>query len=247
MVKLYKDENIKKGVEELAFLIKNSGSAIVLTGAGMDTESNIPDFRSKKGWWKNIDPRTVASVEALAQNYPLFHEFYTMRLKLLESVEPHPGHYVLADLEKRGIIKSISTQNIAGLHTLAGSQRVYELHGNIRIFKCNSCGQEASSKDFLTKEKCRSCGDRALRPNVVLFGEALPQDTWQAALAEIEGSDLLIVIGTSLEVYPVNQLPLIAKGKKVFINYEDRGEGYSFDIRIIGKAKEVLEEVYKLL
>jgi len=234
-------------IARLAAMLKASRYTVALTGAGMDTESNIPDFRGRGGWWRNLDPRLVASVEALETNYALFHEFYVMRLKLLEGVEPHPGHYVLAGLEKGGLLGSITTQNVSGLHARAGSRRVYELHGNLRTFRCHSCGRGAEREEFLAGKSCPFCGKRALRPNVVLFGEALPPAVWAGAVAEIEKCDLLLVIGTSLEVYPVNQLPLLAGGKTVLINNEDRGAGYPFALRIIGKAGEVLRELQEHL
>ncbi|NBG88198.1 NAD-dependent deacylase [Isachenkonia alkalipeptolytica] len=234
---------MKNEVMELADLLKNSKHVVVLTGAGMDTESNIPDFRGKDGWWKNMDPRTVASIDTLQENYSLFHEFYSMRLKMLEGVKPHKGHFILAELESRGMIEGIATQNVAGLHAMAGSRRVYELHGNIRSIRCNNCHREAGLKNFLNKEKCNFCGG-ALRPGVVLFGEMLPNEAWDSAMSAIERSDLLVVIGTSLEVYPVNQLPMMTRGKTVLINNEDRGGSGMFDLKIIGKAREVLEELY---
>lgn len=237
---------MEKKVKELAALIKNSKHVVVLTGAGMDTESNIPDFRGKEGWWKNIDPRTVASIDTFRENYSLFHEFYSMRLKMLEGIKPHEGHFILAELESKGRIESIATQNVAGLHALAGSRKVYELHGNIRSIRCNSCNREAKVKNFLNKEKCKSCGGH-LRPGVVLFGEMLPTEAWDSALNDIERADLLIVIGSSLEVYPVNQLPMLTKGKTVLINNEDRGGTGMFDLKIIGKAREVLDSCFRLI
>lgn len=239
--------DIKKGAEALASLIKKSESTVVLTGAGMDTESNIPDFRSKSGWWKKIDPSTVASVATLQQNYPLFHEFYSMRIKMLEDVKPHKGHHILADLEQKGLIKSIATQNVSGLHRQAGSETVYELHGSITTIRCNYCNHRAELKDFLAKKDCNVCGKSALRPNVILFGEYLPQEAWSLAENDIRQCDLLIVIGTSLKVSPVNQLPMLAPGKVALINNEDISSGYKFDLKIIGKAKEVLEELSSII
>ncbi|QQY80816.1 NAD-dependent deacylase [Keratinibaculum paraultunense] len=236
---------MNKGVKNLAKMIKESEYTVVLTGAGMDTESNIPDFRGKDGWWENIDPIQVASIHTFESNYPLFHEFYSMRIKTLEGVEPHKGHYVLADLEKKGLIHSIATQNVSGLHQKAGSNNVYELHGNIRTIRCNHCNKEVKLEDFLAGENCSFCGKKALRPNVVLFGEALPIDVWIKAEEDIKKSQLLIIIGTSLEVYPVNFLPMYAKGKIVLINNEDINANYEFDIKLIGKAGEILKELEK--
>ncbi|NLP17842.1 MAG: NAD-dependent deacylase [Firmicutes bacterium] len=247
MEKVFKGKEIDLAVGELASLLKKAKKTVILTGAGMDTESNIPDFRSKNGWWKKIDPRMVASTESLYNDYSLFHEFYLMRIKLLEGIVPHEGHYIIADLEKRGMIKSVVTQNVAGLHTVAGNQNVYELHGNIKSIRCDGCNQGAKLEDFFAGKDCTSCGARALRPNVVLFGETLPPQVWEDAVGDIKSCDLLIVIGTSLEVYPVNQLPLWARGKTVFINNEDRGAGYPFDLRIIGKAGEVLRKLQEKL
>lgn len=231
---------------ELADLIEKSKYTVVFTGAGMDTESNIPDFRSKSGWWKNIDPSKVASIDALNKNYELFHEFYTMRINSLKNCTPHNGHHILAKLEERGLIQSIATQNVSGLHTKAGSKRVHELHGNIEKIKCDTCGRIAEVSDFIETKNCKRCGDGKLRPGVTLFGEMLPQEAWSATIEEVEKSKLLIVIGTSLEVYPANRIPKMTKGKTVLINMED-DKDMIFDIKIKGKAKEVLEEVNQLI
>ncbi len=238
---------MKNEVMELARLLKSSKHVVVLTGAGMDTESNIPDFRGKEGWWKNRDPRTVATIDTFHENHSLFHQFYSMRLKMLEGIKPHRGHFILAELENKGMVQSIATQNVAGLHTMAGSRQVYELHGNIRNIRCNNCKHGAGVENFLEKETCQFCGKDALRPGVVLFGEMLPSEAWDGALRDIEKCDLLMVIGTSLEVYPVNQLPMLTKGKTVLINMEDRGSEGLFDLKIIGKAREVLEELHNTL
>jgi len=242
MDNLFQGEDIKSGISILVNLMRESSSTVVLTGAGMDTESNIPDFRGKHGLWKTLNPMLVASIDNFYYNYDLFHEFYSTRIKRLEYVRPHEGHYILADFERRGIIKSIATQNVSGLHRMAGSKKVYELHGNIKKIVCNNCRLNASLDEFLNKQNCRHCGDR-LRPDVVLFGEMLPSDTWSLAERDVKECDLLIVIGTSLEVYPVNQFPKIAKGRTVLINDEDLSFDHIFDLKIIGKAKEVLHEL----
>lgn len=218
--------------------LKVSKNTVVLTGAGMSTESGVPDFRSASGWWQNIDPRTVATVEALEQYYPLFHEFYKMRIENLEQVAPHEGHQILADWEKRGLISLVATQNVDGFHQLAGSQNVEELHGSIRTTRCHSCGKKGEMLAFLQKESCQ-CGGK-LRPNVVLFGENLPQTSWQKAIHAIELAELVIVIGTSLEVYPVNQLPSMTYGKTVYINLDVAQQATQFDLTIQGKVKEIL-------
>ena len=228
-------------IEILSKWLKASQKTVVLTGAGMSTESGIPDFRSASGWWQNIDPRTVATVEALEQNHSLFHEFYKIRIENLEKVAPHEGHEILVDWEKRGLVSLIATQNVDGFHQLAGSQNVEELHGSIRTIRCQHCGKRDEMAAFLQKESCHCSGK--LRPNVVLFGENLPQESWQNSMCAIEEAELVVVIGTSLEVYPVNQLPSMTNGKIVYINLDIARQATQFDLTIQGKAKEVLQQV----
>lgn len=229
---------------ELARLLRTSSTTVVFTGAGMSTESGIPDFRSKSGWWKEIDPLSVATVEALEDNYQLFHEFYSMRLQVLEDSEPHIGHTILAKWEQDGLVHLVATQNVDSLHAKAGSVHVEQLHGSISTFRCQGCSAGATKQSFLAKEPCIYCGGK-LRPNVVLFGEALPEKAWNSSINQIKKAELVIVIGTSLEVYPANNLPFMTHGKTVVINRDDLES--SFDIRIKGKAGEVLRKVDELL
>ena len=125
----------------------------------------IPDFRSAGGWWRNIDPATVASTYALENQYELFRDFYIMRINTLEGCKPHEGHKVLAEWEKRGLLHCIATQNVDRFHQEAGSRNVYELHGNIRTIRCEDCNNAAVLKDF-GKKSCTKCSGK-LRPNVV--------------------------------------------------------------------------------
>ncbi len=229
-----------KEITALAKLIIKSDNTIILTGAGMDTESNIPDFRSKSGWWKNVDPMTLASINALKNNYNLFYEFYKERIKLLEQVEPHKGHLALKELEDMGFVDAIITQNVSNLHSLAGNKNIYEVHGNIREIYCKNCHSIASVKQFLAGPSCIKCKTNSLRPNVVLFGESLPKNALDFAIESISQSDLLIVIGTSLSVHPINQLPLLATGKVVYINLEPADQTYNFYLTIEGTAGDVL-------
>lgn len=238
---------MKNKIIELSDLMKSANGVMVLTGAGMDTESNIPDFRSKNGLWEKIDPITMANIDSFYENYSLLHKFFSKGLELLKACEPHRGHYILAELERKGLIDAIATQNVSGLHAIAGSKNVYELHGNTQTFRCNYCGHSASPVEFLQKSHCGHCGKTALRPNVVLFGEPLPEDIWDKALDKVQDSDVLIVIGTSLEVYPVNKIPRLARGKTVYINDDIGKRAHKFDLTIEGKAKKVLEDLYSIL
>ncbi len=234
-MKIISNEKINK----LKLMLQNSEYAVVLTGAGISTESGIPDFRSKDGWWRNINPMEVASVESLNSNYKLFREFYKHRIRSLQGCKANIGHEILADLEKNGLIKALVTQNIDGFHLEAGSKNIYELHGSINHIFCSSCGTNSSVKNFLADESCLSCGGN-LRPGVILFGEGLPEDAWSGAYREIEKSDLILVIGTSLNVSPVNSLPFVSMGKKVLINMDSTAFDDRFDLVIKGKSGEVL-------
>lgn len=228
----------------LAVWLQHAKHTTVLTGAGMSTESGIPDFRSKGGIWRDVDPQYVASVDALNDNYDMFHEFYTTRMNALTDVNPHRGHEILAEWEKEGLVQAVATQNIDGLHFKAGSKNVFELHGTIHRLHCDNCLKETTMEQFFKKEACSKCGGK-LRPSIVLFGEMLPEDSWSASFNHIQQSDLVVVIGTSLQVHPVNRLPEMTEGKTVYINLESNG-GH-FDLVINGKAGEVLIQVDEVL
>lgn len=234
-----------ENIEVLADWIKDSDFTVVLTGAGMSTESGLPDFRSKNGWWKNYDPTTIATIDAMERNYSLFHEFYSVRIRALEECSPHQGHFVLADWEVKGLVHSVATQNVDGFHRGAGSTKVHELHGSLRDIRCSHCGASDTVERFLEKESCQSCKGK-LRPGVVLFGEMLPQDPWKSAMGDIERASLVLVIGTSLQVHPVNQLPSMTGGRTAYINYEVQG-GSGFDMVIQGKAGSILAELDLLI
>ncbi len=216
--------------------------AVVLTGAGISTESGVPDFRSKEGWWNKINPAEVASVTALEKDYELFRDFYKHRIKTLENCHFNVGHKILAEWEAGNIIKAIVTQNIDGFHKESGSRNVYELHGSINDIRCHSCNRSGRMEDFLGDKFCIFCGGK-LRPGVVLFGESLPSDAWEGAYNEISKSDLLLVIGTSLNVSPVNSLPLAAGGRRVLINVGETQMYNMFDLVINEGSGKVLTEL----
>ncbi|UCZ54898.1 NAD-dependent deacylase [Bacillus shivajii] len=220
--------------------IEKSTFTVVLTGAGMSTESGLPDFRSKTGWWKNVDPTTIATPEAIDNNYDFFWEFYKTRVDLLKQTEPHKGHQILAKWEKENHIQLVATQNVDGLHQLAGSEQITELHGSIRTFSCHNCAWQVDEHSFMLKEQCQNCGGK-LRPNVILFNEQLPVHEWEKTVQAIEQASLILVIGSSLRVSPVNQLPAITSGKTVMINKEIDDWHSAFDYHLEGSAKEILE------
>ncbi|MDQ0427339.1 NAD-dependent deacetylase [Planomicrobium stackebrandtii] len=201
----------------------NAKHAVVFTGAGMSTESGLPDFRStNKGLWQQKDPSQVASVEALNTNVDEFIDFYRKRVLGVKEFEPHNGHRILAEWENVGRLKSIITQNVDGFHQLAGSQKVAELHGSLQKIHCQLCGTSHNSQAFLEGSYRCECGG-IFRPSVVLFGEMLPKQPFEMALDEASRADLFIVLGSSLSVTPANQFPLIAKehgAKLVIVNQE---------------------------
>jgi len=168
-----------------------------------------------------------------------------MRINAVDSCEPHDGHKILAEWEAKGLIQSIATQNVDGFHQKAGSKKVYELHGSINKIRCSECRAPDNKNNLISKNPCAKCGGR-LRPGVVLFGEDLPQSEWNKALNDIVKAELLIVIGSSLKVSPVNILPSITKGKVAYIN-DEIDQNYSFDLIIKGKAKNILLKLNEIL
>lgn len=205
-----------EAIVELAEALREAKYAVVLTGAGASTESGLPDFRSKEGLWKNVDPMRLASMSALRENPVTFYQFYRHRLGRLWGAKPNPVHLALAAMQKAGIVKRLITQNIDGLHQAAGSPEVIEVHGSLRECVCLGCGERYGSElidvevegpeDLPRCPKCRGL----LKPGVILFEEALPRDAIEAAVDAANQADLFIVVGSSLEVGPINQVPAIA-------------------------------------
>jgi NAD-dependent deacetylase len=200
----------------LAALLRERQPCVVLTGAGISTESGIPDFRSPEGIWAEVDPFEVASIQAFLGNPEHVWRFYRSRIHALLEAEPNPGHYALAELERRGLVQAVVTQNIDTLHARAGSTDVVEVHGSIRSAVCLSCGGEERRDEVLAQLEerpaplCPACG-AILKPGVVLFGELLPVAAMQRATELARGAGLMLVVGSSLEVWPVAGLPLEAR------------------------------------
>ena len=195
-------------------LIENAESITVLTGAGISAESGISTFRGKDGLWSKFKPEELANVRAFLANPEMVWEWYQHRRDVLAAAKPNPGHYALAEWEGLADQFVLATQNVDGLHRLAGSKNVLELHGNIRINRCQECGSESSDESITFSGRvpmCRSCGGM-LRPGVVWFGEYLPERELRAAFRAAEQCDLCVTVGTSSLVYPVASLPEIARG-----------------------------------
>lgn len=196
-----------EAIHRVRELLAEARSISVLTGAGVSAESGIATFRDPDGLWAKFSPRELASMEGFLANPDRVRDWYAHRKSIATSVEPNPGHYALATLERtaKGSFTLI-TQNVDRLHQRAGSVNVLEVHGNLIENRCNDCGQ-LREDDVLTCPECSG----AMRPNVVWFGEELPQDIFAAAEQAAMSCDVMIVAGTSAEVYPAAGLPYTAK------------------------------------
>jgi NAD-dependent deacetylase len=213
-------------VDRLAELLRERQPCVALTGAGISTESGIPDFRSAEGIWARYDPFEVAHLDSLRRDPVRVWEFYALRLDALAEAEPNDGHRALADLERSGWIRAVVTQNVDGLHQRAGSRDVVEVHGSLRDAECIRCGVRvpmADAIESLPLPACPECGE-PLKPGVVMFGELLPPAAIERAQRLASEAGLLLVVGSSLEVHPVAALPgdtLSAGGALAVVN---RGE-----------------------
>lgn len=204
-------------LRRLAELIRSARSVVALTGAGISVPSGIPDFRTPRtGLWENVDPMEVAHIDAFHRDPVRFWRFYGERFAMLRDKRPNGAHLALAELEAQGMLDGVVTQNIDTLHSAAGSRQVVEVHGSTATCSCLSCPGavpvEAVRKRILTAADgvpgCESCG-APLKPDVVLFGEMLDERALSRARTLCEGADVLLCIGTSLEVHPVAGLPLL--------------------------------------
>lgn len=229
--------NNENSAQKFIEIISTSKYAMAFTGAGISTESGIPDYRSPgTGIWEKMDP-DVVSLDGFHRNPENYYRYALEIDEIRSKAEPNPAHYLLADLEEKGLLKGVITQNVDSLHYKAGSKRVYELHGSLREAICLNCSSTFPMDGLMERAKggeippiCENCNGKHLKPRAVFFGEALPQDTWNNAIELSQNSDLLIVIGSSLQVSPANSLPaevLRNGGKLVIINlmatqYDDR-------------------------
>jgi NAD-dependent deacetylase len=209
----------------LAELIAANQPCIAMTGAGISTESGVPDFRSASGIWSEYDPYEVASREGFRADPRRAWEFYGRRLGVLGEVEPNAGHRALAALEAAGLVDAVITQNVDGLHQRAGSREVIEVHGSIATASCVSCGRRERREDVLALLPLPTCADCAsvLKPDVVMFGDLLPAADVERATALARGAASMVVVGSSLEVWPVAGLPgeTLAQGGSLAIVNRD--------------------------
>ena len=228
--------------------IKKFRKIVFVTGAGISQESGIPTFRGKDGLWRNHDAMKLATVDAFYENPKLVWEWYNERRMNVFQAQPNPGHRAIAELEKYADVV-ILTQNIDGLHQKSGSSKVLELHGSIVKIKCSACDyKEEILTEISNLPPLCKCGN-ILRPDVVWFGESLPQDVWQNAMNFASKCDLMIIAGTSLVVSPANTLPIYAKQNNatlIEINPEDTVMSREMNLVIRNTSAKSLPELVSL-
>lgn len=231
--------------------LKSAKRIVFFTGAGISAESGIATFRGKDGIWNKMKPEELASFDAFMRNPDLVWEWYQHRRDIIHKTEPNKGHYAIAELEKYFDV-TVVTQNIDNLHRRAGSKKIFELHGNIERNFCVDCKTFYNLHDLnLTSgvPRCKSC-EGLIRPDVVWFGEMLPQDQFIGGEIAAEQSDICFVVGTSAVVYPAAYIPMSAKKGGSFlveVNIEPTDMTNYSDYSIFGQAGEVLPEIVSYL
>ncbi len=234
-------------MKTLQNIIDESNSIVFFGGAGVSTESGIPDFRSPDGLYNqkyDVPPEELLSHGYFFSHTEKFYEFYREKMICLDA-KPNKAHIKLAELEKAGKLKAVITQNIDGLHSAAGSKKVYELHGSVHRNYCLDCGKSYSAEDILASKGVPHCSCGGLiKPDVVLYGENLDDATVNGALSAIENCDTLIIGGTSLTVYPAAGFVRYFKGKNlVLINMSSTPFDSEADMVIHDKVGEVLDKI----
>ena len=220
-----------------ADLIKNSHCTVSLTGAGISTPSGIPDFRSPQiGLWTHFDPMEVASLSAFRHNPEQFYQWLHPLAIQMQTAQPNPAHQALARLQSKGYLSVIITQNIDGLHTKAGATDVVEVHGSLDTMSCTNCFHQFPSSTYIndyiihcTIPTCQNCGS-ILKPDIILYEEQLPTETWRKAEEACKRCDLMWIIGTSLEVMPSAKLPMQALDHGAHLIIVNRAETF-MDVR----------------
>jgi NAD-dependent deacetylase len=267
---------MKAALDKAADLLRSARHAVAFTGAGISTPSGIPDFRSQgSGLWERFNPMEVASLRIFQTHPERFYDWLRPLLQGIWAAQPNPAHMAIAQLEAAGILKALITQNIDDLHQRAGTKTIYEVHGSLRSMTCAHCQKTYPSQQFQTAlageipeeptappvrtpaggtapgglPYCPVC-KRVLKPDITLFGEMLPIDTWQQAEAHCQQADVILVVGSSLEVWPAAALPELAveNGARLIINNLSTTHlDSSADVLLPGDVAEVLPELLKRL
>lgn len=230
--------------ESIKSQMKSIRKVVFVTGAGISQESGIPTFRGKDGLWRNHDAMKLATIDAFYDNPKLVWEWYNERMENIFNTNPNQGHIAIAELEKFVEVK-VLTQNIDGLHQKAGSTKVLELHGSIVKIKCSVCGfRDKITIAYSKIPPLCECGN-LLRPDVVWFGESLPQYVWEKAIMIARQCDLMVIVGTSLVVSPANTLPIYAKQNNsmlIEVNPEKTEMSSEMDLVIRDSSASALPE-----
>lgn len=244
-------------IEKAAHLISKANYIVAFTGAGISTESGIADFRSPGGLWERFDPAEYAEYSAFLAHPEKYWTMHKELSHIVLSAEPNPAHIALADLElKFGKLKTIITQNVDSLHSRAGNTKIFELHGSAQTARCLSCSKEffytviqEMLEEGTTVPRCPQC-DGIIKTNTILFGEPLPFGVLEQARNEIQSSDLVIVVGSSLTIYPAAALPMFAYNSGIpliIINVEPTPLDRYADVVINEKAGETFTEIISVL
>ncbi|TMF50839.1 MAG: NAD-dependent deacylase [Chloroflexi bacterium] len=243
-------------VERAAALLAAAHHAVALTGAGVSAESGIPTFRGEGGLWTKYDPVKVSSIDSFLADPASYWRVSKERGAVALSARPNAGHQALAAMEAAGHLVAVVTQNTDGLHQVSGSRRVIELHGSGRTVQCLECGKlepRAEVQARLEVEmppRCPNCGGTFLKPTVVLFGEPMPTDAINEAFDLARQADVMLVVGSSLVVYPAADVPLVAiqsGARLIVINAEPTPFDRFASVVIHGRSGEVLPEIARLI
>ncbi len=244
-------EEQNKLIQKASDLISEAAYCVALTGAGISTPSGIPDFRTPgSGIWTKYSPMEVASLSAFRYHPDRFYDWLRPFVSKLFSADPNPAHHALAMLEEASFLQATITQNIDALHQKAGSKNVVEVHGTYQTLTCLGCYQQVNAnQEIMTnllvegiKPTCPDCGN-LLKPDIILYEEQLPADKWRSALKEIMACDLLLILGSSLTVTPVSDLPLSALGngaKIIILNYSHTHLDDMAAVNLQGDVAEIM-------
>jgi NAD-dependent deacetylase len=243
------------GLTRAAELVAAAGRGVAFTGAGVSAESGIRTFRGQDGLWRQYDPYKVASIEGFRKDPTVYWQVASQGWRMFREARPNPGHLALAALEEAGHLACVVTQNTDGLHRDAGTRTLIELHGNGRTVRCLDCGAREPRPDVqarLERElppRCLTCGGRHIRPEVVFFGESLPSGAMMDAFRVARTCDLMLVVGSSLQVYPAADVPEVARERGaplIIVNDEPTPLDVAATVVIRGRSGEVLPEILRL-
>lgn len=242
-------------IEWAAELLAQARHAVAMTGAGVSAESGIPTFRGEGGLWTRYDPVKVSSIDSFLADPAAYWRVSKERGAVALAARPNPGHEALAAMERVGRLVGVITQNTDGLHQASGSKRVIELHGSGRTVRCLQCGRTEPRAEVQKRleiempPRCRGCGGTLLKPTVVLFGEAMPPAAVTEAFDLARQSDVILVVGTSLVVYPAAEVPLVAVrsgARMIVVNAEPTPFDRFAEVVIHGRSGEILPELARL-